>query len=807
MNKTFITLSLALLFSFEIYGQLFNINGTIKDSATLKTIENVIAEARTLNSQSDEISDAITDSKGHFSISLPKGVYIITLKVLGYNAYSEEIVVNSDIEREFTLTSQPIPLGEVEVSSFRVNRMVKELPIPVAVVGSYDYQRLSSTTLSNVLALEPGIAIGGDGVWATNINIRGMGESRLVSLIDGNRIETATDLTASLSMIDVNDIERVEIIKGAQSSLYGTGAMGGIVNIITRDGHFSDKPFVSANASSGYATANKLITAHADVTTGSSAWYMRISGSHADADDMMTPEGILPNSQFRSNNFAVKAGLKPFNNQVLKVQYQNNWSKDVGIPGGDAFPGPAEATYTDISRQLLSASYEVEEISEILRSLKISYFRQYIARDVAMTPNTSTTTLLPSGSQVTTPELITPIGNHLTNGGQIQATWALGNNNTIIAGADIWSRKLTTERTKYITVDIYNTDGDITKTNEIVRGETPIPESSFTSAGLYFQNETALADGKLRLITGGRIDGISVKNKEGYDVDYLIINGTRNDTPPNQRITFEEGNEKSVSWSANTGILYKIKANTDISFNVARSFRAPSLEERFKYIDLGNYVRLGNPALEPESGYSADLGVRVWEKRFTLKADIFANRIYNMIVEEPGEFIYTINTGVSEGETDTLPALVNSNVSKALLYGADIELQYNIYSGFVVYGSCAYVRGTDTEKETNLPQIPPFTGRVGLRYSNSRLGSAEIAVIGAAKQDKVADGESTTGGYTRLDMSVNTTKVNLGPVRLQFFAGIDNITDRKYTNHLATNRGSISVEPGRNIYFRINLVF
>ena len=55
-----------------------------------------------------------------------------------------------------------------------------------------------------------------------------------MTLIDGNRVETATDLTASLSMTDVNDIERVEVVKGAQSSLYGTGAMGGIVNIITR---------------------------------------------------------------------------------------------------------------------------------------------------------------------------------------------------------------------------------------------------------------------------------------------------------------------------------------------------------------------------------------------------------------------------------------------------------------------------------------------------------------------------------------------------------------------------------------------
>ena len=74
------------------------------------------------------------------------------------------------------------------------------------------------------------------------------------------------------------------------------------------------------------------------------------------------------------------------------------------------------------------------------------------------------------------------------------------------------------------------------------------------------------------------MDVIRVKNKEGFDIDYLIVNGVRNDTPPNQRITFEKGNVSSMSWSANSGMLYKLFKDIDLSLNVARSFRAPSLE-------------------------------------------------------------------------------------------------------------------------------------------------------------------------------------------------------------------------------------
>jgi len=742
MNRFgFLTAIFTLFFYFTTYSQNFRLQETVRDSASRKTIENVI------------------------------------------------------------------PLGEVEVSSFRVNRMVKELPVPLAVVGSNSFMKLSALTLSNVLASEPGIAMGSDGVWSTSINIRGLSENRLVTLIDGNRVETATDLTASLSMTDVNDIERVEVIKGAQSSLYGTGAMGGIINIVTKDGHFAGKPYFSGNVISGYASVNNLFTGHADVNTGSDKWYLRVSGARAGAGDIRTPEGILPNSQFTTNNVTAKVGFKPFANHLFRVQYQNNWSTNVGIPGGEAFPGPAEATYTNISRHLFSASYDISNITDKLVSLKLSYFTQYIQRDVAMIPNTVTVTPLPSGTQRVTPELITPVGDHLTHGAQLQSTWNFTEKNTMIAGVDAWSRKLTTERTKIIKMEVLDAAGVVVKTNNLVRGETPIPESFFSSTGIYIQDETHLINDKLTLIAGGRVDGIWVKNDEGFDIDYLIVNGVRNDTPPNQRITFEKGNESSISWSANTGILYKLFKNTDLSLNLARSFRAPSLEERFKYIDLGNYVRLGDPNLQPESGYSGDLGLRIWKPKLNFQIDAFVNRISNMIVETPGKFVYTINTGASEGTTDTVPALINANVSKALLYGVDFGLQYNFYSDFVLFASGAYVRGKDTEAGTSLPQIPPLNGRLGMRYTWQGFGSAEVNIIGAARQDKIAEGEKETGGYTRYDLSLSSANISLGKTRLQIFAGIDNITDRSYTNHLATNRGGISVEPGRNIYLRLSLSF
>jgi len=689
----------------------------------------------------------------------------------------------------------PVDLGEIVVTSLRIDRRIKDLPVSMAVIDSTQYLKKSALTLSNVLEEEPGVSRGGDGVWATNINIRGFGEDRLVILVDGNRVETATDLTASFSMIDVNDIDHVEIIKGAQSSLYGTGAMGGIVNVITKQGHFASNPYVKGDVVSGFASVNRLFSNHASVSAGSKKWYLSLGGTYAKAGNLRTPDGILPNSQYTTNNISAKFGVKPLANHLFKVQYQRNWSTDVGIPGGDAFPGPATATYTDIGRHLLSASYSITGITEKLSTLELKYFTQYIVRDVTLEPNTVTNTTLPNGNvQRTTPEVFYPTGKHLTNGVQLQSTWDLTANNVLIAGIDVWGRKLTTGREKHIRVDVLNPAGDILKTNNLIRGETPIPESSFSSAGLFFQNETRFLEDRLTMILGGRFDGILIKNEQGVDVNYISINGQRNDNPPAQRITFPAGKEKSMSWSANAGLLYRLVKDVDLSLNIARAFRAPSLEERFKYIDLGNFVRLGDPSLDPEKSYSADLGMRIWKSRFNLQADVFVNRINNMIVEKPGEF-------------ESIPALINANVRKALLYGFDLKFAYNFSTDFVLFGSGAYVRGMALETDGNLPLIPPLNGRMGLRYTNSRLGSLEFSVFGAACQDKIAEGEKETPGYYRLDAALNTKTIYLGPVGLQLFAGIDNITNNRYTNHLSTNRGDISVEPGRNIYLRLKLSF
>lgn len=799
MKKT-VNILLFILVSASVFSQQVSFKGIVKDSELNKGLAEVHIQLISQNHSANYYS--VSNLNGEFVIKdINKGEYKIIASSVSYNEYQQVITIDSDKTIEISLSKELVNLGEVVVSTTRQDQKIKDIPAPLEIVDNKQIELSSAFTASDVLDQEPGVSVARDGVWATGINIRGLNQQRIVMLVDGNRIETATDLMASMAFFDMDDIKRIEVLKGASSSLYGTGAMGGIVNVITNKGYFNSSSYFNGSINSSYSSANELFTKKLTLNAGSKRWYANISGTMRDANDLRTPEGTLANSQFEDKSISATAGFKINDKQTLEVRYQNFDADNVGIPGGAALPGPSTATYTDAKRNMFSANYKIEDITESLKLINIRYFHQYILRDVDLVPNISTSN--PTNTVITTPELFTPSGEHTTDGAQIQSDWSFGKNNKFIAGIDIWRRNLVTSREKYIRVDVYNPAGDIVKTNNIVRGETPIPESTFGSAGLYFQNEQMFLNDKLKLVVGGRIDGIYISNEQAFDYDYLIMNGERNDTPPNQRITFEENEENKLSWSTNIGVLYGLTDDMDLTFNAGRSFRAPSLEESFEYIDLGSKVRLGDPTLDSEKGYSLDAGIRLWKPKFHLNVNIFANWLTDMIVEQPGEFIYSLTAG----GVDTIPALINTNINKARLYGVDLSFQYNFYDNFVLHGSGAYVRGEDIKNNTDLPLIPPMNGRFGVKYTLPKYFGVDFVAIGCSDQDNIAEGEMETKGYVRYDLMLNSSLIDLNFARIQLFGGIENITDRAYRNHLATNRGMIKTEAGRNVFVKLKVMF
>ncbi len=783
----FIT-NIAFSQSANFYGKVLDRNTEVPISDVMVNILNT-----NINSKTNKFGE-------YFFENLQPGDYKVEFIHLGYKTLiaNLRIIPNIASTLDVKLSVNEIETGEITVTSSRYTAMLRDIPLPMDVVEEHQIIRSPANTVSEILNSKPGLSLTRDGIWATDISIRGLSKSNIVTLIDGNRIETATDISARLSMIDINDVDRIEIIKGGSSSLYGTGAFGGVVNIITKGGDFNNIKYFKGSLLSGYNSVNSSGIGRLFLNAGSKFWFAKFSGSIRNAQNTMTPRGELPNSKFYDNNISGSIGFRPLKNHTLKFDYQRYYAKDVGIPGSSLFPSTAIVTYPEEKREMYSAEYKFENISPILKNISAKYFYQTILRDVENIPNQIVLQKTPTGKlkQKITVDKITPIGNHYTNGIQIQTDWSMGKYNNIIVGTDLWQRSLTSEREKFQTIYKYDTtSGNITSTTIQITGEKPLPEAEYRSIGGYLQDEIKLLDNKLKINLGARVDKINITNSVTYNPAYTIVNGVLNASPTGQKIIWNATEASDVSWSSNIGAMYSILKNTDITLNLARSFRSPSIEERYQYIDLGSYLRIGNPYLNPEKGLFADLGLRIWKETYKFSGNIFLNSFTDLVVETSGTY-------------ENKPAYIKTNVGKAILYGYDFDFTYNFYSSYVVYGSLSYVRGEDTEYNLNLPQMPPLNGRLGLRGLVTKYVLFDFAALLFNGQDKVATGEVPTPGYATFNIGLSSTQLEISKyLKLQLFAGIENLLDKSYRNHLSTNRGSVTVEPGRNFYFKMGIDF
>ena len=800
---------LVLLVSASVGGtmaQLVQLSGRVVDHQQGRGLAYVHVSAVAQDTAGSFPLTVVTDEDGGFIIPLDRQrKYRIQVSHLGYSVFSQLLNYESAMAGPWIIRMVPsmIPLGEVAVSSLRYEKLEKEVALPVTVIPRDYIPRQSALTLSDLLGNEPGLALYRDGMWGTSVSIRGLGENRAVALIDGNRIETATDLAAGLSMIDLQEVERIEVIRGAASSMYGTGAMAGVINVITRKPDYTMDFALHGEATGLFESANRLLGTHVGLQGSAEKFRFRISGGYRDAGDVRTPDGLLENSMFTDRNLNAYVGFKPFKKHEVEFHGQFYQALDVGIPGGAPFGPSAVARYPEERRNLWSFRYTVRDPLPYLEEISLRAYRQFILRDVEILPNTPPVI---NNLQRITLQRMLPRGEHNTLGAVIESRWKTGSGARIIGGLDLWQRRLVSTREKYIRQEILDDFLMVINTLDLVRGEKPSPDSRFGSAGLFAQYEHEMLNGRLVAGAGMRTDMITVSNDESRDPVFLLVNGVNRDPVPGQRLVFEPDQVSTLSWSANASMLYRLTAQIHLTASAGRSFRSPSLEERFKYIDLGSRVRLGDPELKPEKGWFGDLGFRIWKERLHVQFNLFTHYLHDMIVEVPGVFVYTL-TSDGPGVTDTLPALVNANVERAMLNGGEYSVSWQLLPNLVVLSQGSIVTGRNLSKKEFLPLIAPAQASAGLRYQLPGRFSVEWITRAVAPQRRVAQGETETEGYLVTDLSLFSFPVQLGTAGIQFFGGVDNLFNRSYRNHLATNRGEIRVEPGRNLYLKVILRF
>lgn len=775
----------------SLFSQSIDFQGKVTDSKTNQPISGAFVFINYSYS-------TYTNNHGLFLIQdIPQGKYEIKISHLGYKLYSGEVTIESSLKDfNITLESSLIELDEVIVSTSKTEDYIKNSPYSELLISAKEIESKPLQSFADIVKNQPGVSLLRDGVWGTEISIRGLNRENIVTLIDGSRILTATDIAARLSMVNLNDIERIEIIKGASSSIYGSGATGGIVNIITKSPSLYNTFSINGNVSAQYNSVNNLSSFNGLLYSGGSFWASKFAGSYRKADNIQTPLGELKNSQFEDYSFTGSLNVLPVTNQKLSVDYQLFKANDVGIPGASVFPNNADVRYPFEKRELISAGYEIQNISKMFYKLSAKYSYQFIARDVENIPHT--VQMVPGSGSTPARRVsvlkITPGADHKSNNILLQGNLLLADWNNLIIGMDYWDRKYEGHREKYQKIEVLDSTGQVVNTTNKVIGEKPLPNSSYSSLGVFAQDGMNLLKDKLDLNLGVRYDYINITGEKTFNPEYEIVNGNLNNNPTGQQIIWNDVKSNNSSFSSNLGLKYSLSPMINITIGFAYSFRSPSLEERFQFIDQGSLVRIGNPNLKPEEGKSADFGFRLYADNLKIITSIYYNYFNNLVSEVRGTF---------EGRNATF----KTNIGEARIYGFDLSSEYNFINDYVFYTAFAYTKGDDVTSGGNLPEIPPLNGTVGIKFNLFDFANADVSSTLFAEQGDVASGELKTPGYAIFNFVLSSMPIDFTSVKIKVFAGVENLFDKSYRNHLSTTRGNLTIEPGRNIFTKLTMEF
>jgi vitamin B12 transporter len=258
-------------------------------------------------------------------------------------------------------TPKAAPLDPVVVTAARGPQAIEDLLADVTVIGPDEIARSGADSLARLLSRQPGIELvqNGGPASVSGVFIRGANRQQTVVLIDGIRLESATAGAATLEAIPLDQIERIEILRGPASSLYGADAIGGVIQVFTRRGGDA----FTANASAGYGTYSTAQgSAGASGRAGPMRYAIQVGGQRSDGfNAIVDPANFAwdpDRDGYRAENVSASVGVDWAKDQSLGGRYFRN-RLNAQFDGGDAFDDRTvtvvEAWQVDSRNRLASA--------------------------------------------------------------------------------------------------------------------------------------------------------------------------------------------------------------------------------------------------------------------------------------------------------------------------------------------------------------------------------------------------------------------------------------------------------------------
>ena len=372
-----------------------------------------------------------TDAQGRYRLDAPAlGSYLLIVTRAGFSEAARTVAIDrpeADLDLPFSLAIGVLS-AEVSVTASRSEREVRQIPLHVETISEAAIQQLNPLSTGEALASAVNVTPVGNGPFGVRPRLRGLDSTRMLVLVDGERLNTArqaTDRTgAEVGLISPDSISRVEIINGAGTLMYGSDALAGTVNIITNEPSFSPTTQLLYGFNGLYSSNENGMRGTLTLGATSPRITFRVQAGTEKFDNYKTGKfdsedtrpffaaGTLKQADTIDTNFgfAFKAFPDPFNapyvrtdseilnsqaegkfinasslvrlgeKRSLRVRYQSRRMEDIGFPDFEQpyFFNDTSLPHSNLDR--LSARYEAQAITPWLANLSLTAYYQRTER-------------------------------------------------------------------------------------------------------------------------------------------------------------------------------------------------------------------------------------------------------------------------------------------------------------------------------------------------------------------------------------------------------------------------------------------
>ena len=683
---------------------------------------------------------------------------------------------------------------QITVTGTRTERTVDQFPGSVSV---YDYNYLDSNSFANwreLFQYEPGInsqdflrsdksrnyAKGDSG----SINIRGLDGNRVLTLIDGIKIDrfnygSNTFAASRLNFIDFSTLGKIEVLKGSSSSLYGSDALGGVVSMrsIRPDDVLSEDKEQFFEVTTDYSGVNKSYTPTIKFAQRFDTLEMILGGSFSEFEGIDRKNDAIykDNIDGESQSYYTKIIKRIDDNKEIDFTYElvSKDSTNDQILGniGDEDNISSKDT-SDSERQRISLAYNYEsENDSLIDGLNINIYNNDMDYDHTWSTRTSS-----SGEDQDTSL------NQDTFGGSIQVINEIETKKGIDHRITFGFEGSNFEGSRKQDVFTPNTSGVYTLDEEYKRN----PDTEVDKYSIYLQDE--ISSGKLEVIAGIRYDNINLDAKS----DAHWFNSGSDKLLDKEASVGEPNDLDSSRISPSIAAMYNLKDNFNVYAKYNKGFRTPSWEElNSSHINVMyapwlartgvpwfSYSTLGNPDLKPETSDNFEIGFKGKSSKFDYNFAGFYNKYKDFLSKSEVDGSMPVST-----IHGTLNSTIyrTKNVSDAFIKGIEASTTYFFNersNGLSLTTSLAYTAGENETTDEPLISINPFSlvSTLDYKFPNNKL---------AVQLTNTYTGEpKTESDYTgyKPDSWIKTDikagyKVN---ERLSTSLGIYNLLDKKY---------------------------